>query len=88
MSAQTVKFARIRASIDPDRSPESVGTYFGANFYRYALWTYHPRTSHVTSHGATVAPGLHPNKINANRIVSGQGVTGFAARRLLTACLP
>lgn len=73
---QTVKFARIRAGYDPDRSPESTGTYFGTNlpalgrqplsFYFEDRPAVRPRVK--VTRGATVAPGTHPNHLNANYV--------------------
>lgn len=81
---QSVKFARIRSVMDPDRYEEHTGTYYVGEHYVHSPYVYHPRRFYGVRAGVTVAPGTHPNRRNANYIVSEAHVTGPAARRLLT----
>lgn len=65
---QSVKFARVRASMDPDRTPTAPGQFFGNNFPDNCFHAWGNRHIFAIRYGAVVAPGTNPIYSNTNYI--------------------
>jgi hypothetical protein len=51
---QTIKFGKIRASIDPDRDSGKSGIYYGANYNRMLPGSKRQNVNPAISHGSCV----------------------------------
>lgn len=57
MTRQTVRYARHRATGDPDRTPTQPGIYYGINVPTRRPWPLTPGSITAKTHGAYRAPG-------------------------------